>query len=228
MEEIVLIGGGSHALSVADTIISGKNYKIVGYTDEADTHISLRYLGTDDILESLFEKGVINAALTVGYLGKNNIRDRLYRMVKRIGFWLPKIIDPSAVISGSTDVGDGVFIGKHAVVNTGAKIGKMCIINTGTIIEHNSRIGEYSHIAVGAVLCGDVHVGEHTFIGANATIIQGVQIGVNAIIGAGSVVIGNVPDNGRVVGVGGVNDNFHNLLSFYNDKKAYLEWRYAA
>lgn len=204
MEEIVLIGGGGHALSVAGTIISGKSYKIVGYTDETDTYISLRYLGTDDILENLFERGVISAAITVGYLGKNNIRDRLYRMVEQTEFRLPKIIDPSAVVSGSADVEEGVFIGKHAVVNAGAKIGRMCIINTGAIIEHNNRIGEYSHIAVGAVLCGDVHVGEHTFIGANATIIQGVQIGMNVIIGAGSIVIGNVPDNGRVVGVGEV------------------------
>ncbi|WP_276947872.1 NeuD/PglB/VioB family sugar acetyltransferase [Acetatifactor muris] len=203
MEDIVLIGGGGHALSVADAIVNGVNYKIMGYTDLSDNHIPLRYLGTDDILKSLFERGVMNAAITVGYLGKSNIRDRLYYMVKQTGIRLPEIIDPSAVISATADVGEGVFIGKNAVVNAGTKIGKMCIINTGAIIEHNNRIGEYSHIAVGAVLCGDVHVGEHTFIGANATIIQGVQIGMNVIIGAGSIVIGNVPDNGRVIGVGG-------------------------
>lgn len=203
MEGIVLIGGGGHALSVADSIIKGKNYEIVGYTDISDAHIHLRYLGTDDILESVFEKGVVNAAITVGYLGKSSIRDRLYNMTKKAGFRLPKIIDPSAVVSSSADIDEGVFVGKNAIVNTGAKIGKMCIINTGAIIEHNNRIGEYSHIAVGATLCGDVCVGEHTLIGANSTIIQEVNIGMNAIIGAGSVVIGNVPDNGRIVGVWG-------------------------
>lgn len=203
MEGIVLIGGGGHTLSVADSIINGKNYEIVGYTDVSDTHILLRYLGTDDILENVFKKGVVNAAITVGYLGKNNIRDRLYNMTKKAGFRLPKIIDPSAVVSSSADIGEGVFIGKNAVVNAGAKIGKMCIINTGAIIEHNNRIGEYSHIAVGATLCGDVCVGEHTLIGANSTIIQEVNIGMNTIIGAGSVVVGNVPENSRVVGVCG-------------------------
>lgn len=201
MEDIVLIGGGGHALSVADAIISGKNYKIVGYTDEADTHISLRYLGTDDMLESLFKKGHTNAAITVGFLGESSIRDKLCHRLEQIGFHLPKIIDPSAVVSESADVGEGVFIGKQAVVNAEAKIGKMCIINTGAIIEHNNWVGEYGHVAVGAALCGNVHVGAHTFIGANATIIQGVQIGMNAIIGAGSIVIGDVPDNSRVVGV---------------------------
>lgn len=203
MEEIVLIGGGGHAQSVADAIINGKHYEIVGYTDGADTHIPLPYLGTDDILKDLYETGVTNAAITVGYLGKSSIRDKIYKMVKQAGFQLPKIIDPSAVVSGLADVEEGVFIGKQAVVNAGARIGRMCIINTGTIIEHNNQIGEYSHIAVGAVLCGNVHVGAHTFIGANATIIQGIHIGMNAIIGAGSTVIGDVPDNGRVVGVWG-------------------------
>lgn len=202
MVDIVLIGGGGHALSVADAIMNRKDYEIVGYTDLSDTHIPLRYLGTDEVLASLLKKGVVNAAITVGYLGKNNVRDRLYHMAKRAGFRLPQIIDPSAVVSNSADVGEGVFIGKNAVVNAGAKIGKMSIINTGAIIEHNNLIGEYSHVAVGATLCGDVHVGEHVLIGANSTIIQGVHIGMNAIIGAGSVVVGDVPGNGRVVGVG--------------------------
>lgn len=204
MEKIIILGGGGHALSVADSIIKGKNYEIVGYTDVTDVHIPLRYLGTDEVLESLYEKRILNAAIAVGYLGKSSIRDRLYDMAKQIGFQLPQVIDPSAVVSDSADVGEGVFIGKNAVVNAGAKIGKMCIINTGAIIEHNSRIGEYSHIAVGATLCGDVCVGDHVFVGANATIIQEVDIGMNTIIGAGSVVVGNVPDNSRVVGLGGV------------------------
>lgn len=203
MEEIVLIGGGGHALSVADAITSGRNYRIAGYTDVSDAHIPFPYLGTDDVLESLYEKGILNAAITVGYLGEGSIRDRLYHRVKRAGLRLPVIIDPSAVVSDAAEVGEGVFIGKKAVVNRGVRIGRMCIINTGAIIEHNNRIGEYSHIAVGAVLCGDVRVGGHSFIGANATIIQGVQIGMNVIIGAGSIVIGNVPDNDRVIGVWG-------------------------
>lgn len=204
MEDIVLLGGGGHALSVADSIIKGKKYEIVGYTDVTDAHISFRYLGTDEVLEGLYEKGILYAAIAVGYLGKSSIRDRLYDMAKQIGFQLPQVIDPSAVVSDSADVGEGVFIGKNAVVNAGAKIGKMCIINTGAIIEHNSRIGEYSHIAVGAALCGGVCVGDHVFVGANATIIQEVNIGMNTIVGAGSVVVGNVPDNSRVVGLGGV------------------------
>lgn len=200
MEKIVLIGGGGHAQSVADAIMNGKSYEIVGYTNLNDAHSNLRYLGTDDVLESLYKNGVINAAITVGYLGKSDIRDKLYNRIKQVGFRLPCIIDPSAVVSNSADVGEGVFIGKNAVVNAGAKIGKMCIINTGALIEHNNLIGDYSHIAVGTTLCGDVHVGEHTLVGANATIIQGVHIGMNAIIGAGSVVVGDVPDNSKVVG----------------------------
>ena len=218
MEEIVLIGGGGHMQSVADAITSGEKYEIIGYTDLFDAHINLRYLGTDDILESIYAKGITCAAITVGYLGKSSLRDRLYDMVKQTRFRLPQIIDPSAVVSDSADIGEGVFVGKNAVVNAGAKIGKMCIINTGAIIEHNNQVGDYSHIAGGAVLCGDIHVGEHTLIGANATIIQGVKIGMNSIIGAGSIVLNDVPENSRVVGVSGGGTN-----------KAYLSnRRYAA
>lgn len=232
MEDIVLIGGGGHARSVADSIINGKNYKIVGYTDLFDTHIKLPYLGTDDILESLVEHGVVNAVITIGYLGKGNLRDKLYHRAKQAGFRLPKIIDPSAVISNFTEIGEGVFIGKNAVINTGAKIDKMCIINTGSIVEHNNQIGAYSHIAVGVTLCGDVHIGEHTLIGANSTIIQGIHIGRNTIIGAGSVVVDDLPENSRFVRVGGgkrAEDNLNHCLFFSDNRKAYLKnGRYAA
>ena len=185
MEEIVLIGGGGHALSVADAIISGKSYKIAGYTDVSDTHIPLRYLGTDDMLGSLYKKGVLNAAICIGYLGTSDVREILYKKVKDIGFNFPVIKDPSAVIADGAVIGDGTFIGKNVVVNVDAFIGKMCIINTGAIIEHGCYVGDFAHIAVGAVLCGRVTVERAAFVGANATIIQGRKVLEHQIVGAG-------------------------------------------
>ena len=203
MEDIILVGYGGHAKSVADSIEHGKKYRIAGYTDQQERAASYPYLGTDANLRQYYKNGISSVAICIGFLGTRDVRKKLYRELKDIGFHFPVIVDPSAVIAHDVVVGEGSFIGKNAVINTGAMIGEMCIINTGAIIEHNNRIGAYSHIAVGAVLCGRVQVGEHTFIGANATIIQEVQIGMNAVIGAGSTVIGNVPDGGRVVGLRG-------------------------
>ncbi|WP_407399444.1 acetyltransferase [Anaerovibrio sp.] len=188
MNDIVLVGFGGHAKSVADCIEREGKYHIVGYTDmrEADSRYS--YLGTDDELHTIFGGGVKNAAIGIGYMGKGAVRQHLYATLKQIGFYLPVITDPSAIVSNTAVVGEGTFIGKCAVINAEASIGKMAIINTKALIEHECVVDDFSHVAVGAVLCGQVKVGEGAFIGANSTVIQCRQIESNAIVPAGATI----------------------------------------
>lgn len=183
-----MVGFGGHAKSVADTIKTLGKYRVVGYTDIQESDSDYEYLGTDDCLQQIFDSGVKNAVISVGYMGHSNIREKLYEQLKKIGFNLPTIIDSSAIVSNKAIVGEGVFVGKGAVINSEANIKKMAIINTKAIIEHESVIGDFSHIAAGAVVCGHVNVGKCAFVGANATIIQNQTIQDNKIVPAGFVV----------------------------------------
>ena len=209
MEDIILAGFGGHARSVIDSIEMAGEYHIVGYTDFSE---DLRYkdypwLGTDEKLAYYFREGINNACITVGYMGTGKVRDQIYKLVKKIGFRLPVIKDPSAVIGRDAVIGEGSYIGKNAVVNSGAKVGKMTIINTGAVVEHENRIGDFSHISVGITLCGDVTVSDHCFIGANSTIIQGKEIGRMVTIGAGSVILCDIQPEQMVYGI--VNNSVH-------------------
>ncbi len=199
MEDIILLGLGGHAHSVTDSIEQTGKYNIIGFLDTEEM-LGKRFrdycvLGTDDALGKYFDKGIKNAFVTIGFLGKGNIRNQLYKQLKNIGYLVPDIIDGSAVVSENAELGDGVFVGKNAVINANAKIGEMCIINTGAIVEHDCTIGKFSHIAVGSVICGGVSVGEQTMIGANATVIQEKEIGSHCVIGAGTIVSKNIQDN---------------------------------
>ena len=185
MEDIILIGYGGHAKSVADCIIRQGKYRIVGYTDIDKSTSAYTYLGNDECLDSIYKNGIKNAVIAIGYMGKGTLRRRLIEKAKEIGFTFPTIIDPSAIVSESADIGEGVFIGKLAVINAEAKIGSFSIINTMALVEHECIVEEYSHVAVAAVLCGNVKVGKDAFIGANATVIQGRQIEAGAIVPAG-------------------------------------------
>lgn len=185
MDNIILIGYGGHAKSVADCIERQKKYHIVGYTD-ADKHTSpYNYLGTDEVLQHLYTQGIHYAAICIGYLGRGSAREKLYQSLKDIGYTLPVIIDPSAIISPSVEIGEGTFVGKRAVINVEAKVGKMVIVNTMALIEHECIVSDFAHVAVSAVLCGKVNVGEAAFIGANATVIQGKTIYTHQTVPAG-------------------------------------------
>lgn len=187
MDDIVLIGYGGHAKSIADTIERTCRYNIVGYTDFSDYSTKYKYLGNDDELNSIFQSGVTNAIIGVGYLGKGTLREELYLKLKHIGFNLPPIIDPSAIVSDSAMIGEGTFVGKNCVINADAKIGTNCIINTGAIVEHECIVDDFVHVSVGAVVCGGVAIDRGAFVGANATIIQCRHVRGYEIVPAGKV-----------------------------------------
>lgn len=201
MKDIILVGFGGHAKSTIDCIEKTGQYKIIGYTDIEPNkpYRDYLYLGNDAVLSQYFEKGIKYAFISVGYMGKGDLRHRLYKKLKEIGYVLPTIIDGSAQIADDVQIGEGCFVGKGAIINSNTVIGKMCIINTGAIIEHDCIVDDFSHISVGSVLCGNVKVGRASFVGANATVIQGRTIGNKCIIGAGEILRTDLEDYSMVV-----------------------------
>lgn len=199
--KLLLIGGGGHCHSVLDSILSAGNYDEIGIIDSVEClYMGVKNIGIDDDLPKLFADGWIDAFISVGSVGKNDIRHRLYENVKGIGFDIPSIIDPSAIVAKDAKIGDGVYVGKRAVVNAGSIIGDCAIINTGSIVEHDCKTGAFSHISTGAVLCGQVTVGNDTHIGAGSVIRQQIAVGDRCLIGIGSVVVKDIGSDSKAYG----------------------------
>lgn len=204
MDKIVLLGSGGHAKSVIDSILSDKKFEIVGFIDNENRdfeYMGYKVIGCDENLPYLYSLGIRYAFICIGFLGKRNARKLLYEKLKKIGFELPVIIDPTVVVAQNVIIGEGTFIGKGAIVNSNVVLGKMAIINTSAIIEHDCVIKDFTHISVGSVICGVAQIGEEVFVGANATVIQEICIGDGAVIGAGSVVTKSIYEEGTYVGV---------------------------
>lgn len=197
MQKIVLIGSGGHAKSVVDTLERIDDMEIAGFIDYKEDVLYRGYkiLGSDKELSYVYENGIKNAFICIGFLGHSNLRNSIYKKVKSNYFELPSIIDPSCILAKDVFIGEGSFVGKRAIINSASNVGKMCIVNTNAVIEHGCTINDFSHISVSATICGDVTIGYNTMIGANATVIQGIKIGNNAIIGAGTTVLSDIGDN---------------------------------
>jgi sugar O-acyltransferase (sialic acid O-acetyltransferase NeuD family) len=196
---VLLVGGGGHCRSILDSLLLTEEYDEIGIIDIAanigKTILTVPVIGQDSDLPNLFLKGFTDAFITVGSIGVSTSRRNLFNMIEEIGFRIPNIIDPSAIISEHVELGSGIFIGKNAVINVGTKIQNGSIINTSCIIEHDCYIGDFSHIAPGSVLCGEVNVGSGAHIGANSVIKQQVKIGSNTLIGMGSTVLCDIGDS---------------------------------
>ena len=194
-----IIGYGGHALAVADSYIANGN-TLNFYADlkeAAYNPFNLVYMGFES--DPNFKGWGMSLKYILG-IGDNNLREEVAKLILSKSKILENVIDSNAVISKSSNIGNGVFASKGVMVNAFSKIGNFTILNTGCIIEHECEIGIAAHIAPGAILAGNVKVGNRTFIGANAVIKQGVIIGDDVIIGAGSVVLHNIESNSKLVG----------------------------
>lgn len=202
-EEYIVLGAGGHA-KIALDILKLNNMNIYGLTDAhyCDGAMCMGYpiLGTDDVLNDLYQKGIRNAAMGIGHIGNPRIRNQVYHSAKIMGFQFPNIIHPRAIIADNVVMGDGNLLAAQAVLNPEASMGSLCIINTAAVVEHEVLIGSGVHIAPNATVLGRAQIGDDTFVGAGSVILQGVTVGKNCIIGAGAVVLEDVPDNSVVVG----------------------------
>jgi sugar O-acyltransferase (sialic acid O-acetyltransferase NeuD family) len=197
-KKILLVGGGGHCKSVLDSLLVLDQFSEIGIIDKKNIGkdlLGIPVIGGDDDLAQLYYDGYKYAFVTVGSIGNPEIRRRLFNKLNEIGFTVPNIIDPSAVVSHHLNMETGIFVGKNAVINAGSTIHKGVIINTGATIEHDCCVGEFVHIAPGSVLSGGVQIGKNTHIGANCVIKQQIKIGSDSIVGMGSVVLKDIEDN---------------------------------
>ncbi len=193
--KLLLLGGGGHCRSILDSVRALEIYDEIALVDKSNADVrGLLLLGNDDALPCLLSEGWTEAFISVGSTGNTDVRRRLYRELKDIGFTIPTIVDPSAVIASDVYVGEGVYVAKRAVINAGSSVGACAIINTAAVVEHDCSIGDFAHISPGAVLCGEVIVGSDAHIGAGSVVRQQLTVGAGSLVGIGSVVVSDVPE----------------------------------
>lgn len=205
MKKVIGLGAGGHAKVIIDILNHTGVYEIVGLLDNNEelwntSILGVPILGGDELLPGLLNEELKFAFIGLGSIGNSNPRRELYEYVKRTRFNIIQAIHPSANISSSVRLGEGVAVMSSVVINANVRTGKNVIINTGSIIEHDCDIGDHVHIASGSILAGGVKVDEGAHIGLGANVLQGVLIGKNSIIGAGTVVLKDVEPNTVVVG----------------------------
>jgi sugar O-acyltransferase (sialic acid O-acetyltransferase NeuD family) len=194
---VAIVGYSGHAFVIIDILLSAGRL-VTAYCDQEEKSSNpyhLSYLGK--------ESEVIHQLKNYDFfacVGHNGIREKIHTQLSQYLGNPINAIHPSAVISASVRMGDGVMIAANATLNPMVEIGRGVICNTSSSIDHECVIGDFAHIAPGAVLCGNVNIGRSTFVGANSVIRQGITIGNNVTIGAGTVVVKDIPDNAMVIG----------------------------
>jgi UDP-perosamine 4-acetyltransferase len=199
-QHIIVVGAGDHAKVVLEALWAMDTFEVVGLTDPSTSCLEVLgvpVLGGDILLPGLFAQGVSSAVVAIG---SNNQRQQIGLSLLAMGFALPAVVHPSALISPSATIGQGAVVMARAVVGTLARVGELAIINTGAIVEHDNYIGRSAHIAPGTALAGGVRVGDRAMVGIGSAVRPHISIGDDSIVGAGSVVVADVPSGVTVAG----------------------------
>ena len=128
-------------------------------------------------------------------------RRELFLAAVQAGGEAVTLVDPSACVHPSVQLGAGCLILPRVVVNGDTCLGANCIVGLGSSLDHDNRLGD--HVRIGSLthLAGTVTVGEGSWLGAGVSVIPGRSIGAEARVECGSVVVRDVPPGGRVSGV---------------------------
>ena len=88
---------------------------------------------------------------------------------------LVSIIDPLAVISKSSEIGNGSYIASNVFVDSDVSIGRNCIILFNSVISREIKITDNTFISAGCVLKGSIAINESSFISANVSLANNIQ-----------------------------------------------------
>ena len=193
-EAVLLYGAGRHGLVVADVLRATDAWRPVAYVDDASTEQELSGLPVfpSTALADLRRAGVQWSHVCVA---DPEVHATVERKLRDSEFSLLNAIDPSARVSESAVLGEGIYVGPMAVIGPLAEIGDGCHINNCASVAHHAQLEPVVRIADGARIGGAVSIGQGTLIGLGATVNKDVRIGRRCVVVSGATVTNHVPDD---------------------------------
>lgn len=191
---VLIIGAGGQARVVLSIMNSLEGFRPAGIIDLEKPEIG-EIIGSSKVIGGVEDipKWKSECPCAVIAIGENKIRAKWADKVEKMGFQLPTLIHPTAIIDPKVSIGRGSVICAGAIVCCNASIGAFSIINTGAQVDHECKLGKAVHIGPGVLLAGRVEVEEGAFLGLGTAVKDKTKIGSWAVIGAGSLVIEDMP-----------------------------------
>ena len=205
-DDLVIFPFGGNGREAALTIEAmnavAPRFKIIGYID--DNHSALNSNDYPLLGGSEAWAGYAAKAKLLAVPGSPRSFQRRRELIGRFGLaarHMVSIVDPSARVAASAQIGANTLVMANCFVSTGAVIGNHCVVLPNSVVSHDAKLGDYALVGSNVSISGSVEIGESAYIGSGARLREGVRIGEGALVGLGAVVVHDVPPRAVVAGV---------------------------
>ena len=164
------------------------------FVDDIEGLADTTYLGrlfTIDKMLTEFNDDTIEVVIANG---EPVVRAKLFKKVKKLKLNITSLIDPSASISPTASIGQGVIAYPFTIIASSAIIGNNVLVNASSVIGHDIKVGNNTVISSHVDVGGACIIGENSYIGMGSMIKEKLSIGSNVIVGISSAVHRNIPD----------------------------------
>ena len=178
-----------------------KEWELVGFIDNNPELKGKIIDGYEIIGDYEYLYGVSKDSWIVCGVANPYDRELTIKKLKNKGFFnFPVLIDPSAVISERSSIGEGTVVFANSFVSLDSFIKNHVLVGVGSTIGHDAIVEDYVSIYPGVHVSGNVHIKGSSELGSGSAIVQGITVGEQTTIGMCSSVIQNVPDCCTVIG----------------------------
>lgn len=199
--KVIIIGAGGHAAEISDYLeysnsqnTPDSEVEIVGYLDD-DFDKYLHYCLKFPYLGSISEHQIVSNVHYIIGIANLVYRKKFVELFLERGAKFSSYIHPTASISSSAKIGEGVVIAPNVNLGPNAYVGDFSLVNSRVSLGHDSKVGKYNFLSPNVCFSGFTQVGDENLFGINSATIPGIKIGNRNKIMAGMTLDKNVGDS---------------------------------
>ena len=151
---LLILGAGSHGHEVYEI---ANSLHVFDRIEMLDDDTSKDALGQWEDAHRLRNEGFDAAIVAVG---DEVIRKAWFSRLTEMGYVIPNLVHPTALISQNALIGTGSVVCARATVSSGAMVGKGCIISAGVTVGRDVNIADWTYIVEGGIVVAR-HSGDH-------------------------------------------------------------------
>ncbi len=141
---LLIIGAGQYGAYVKELALSTGNYDRVAFLDDNAP------CAIGKVCEC--KKFLNDYPYAIVAIGNNDIRTKITKEIRDVGFIVPPIISPKAEVSKSSTILEGCIVEPFAVIQANARVCSATLVCSGAVVKHNATVNEGCYLDCNSVV----------------------------------------------------------------------------